>query len=52
MTKRKQCHEEEIAALETNIQNLDIAVTEATDQRWKAEHEEFLELTASYTAAK
>ena len=51
MTKRKKCHEEEFAALETNIQNLDKAVTKATAQR-KAEHEEFLELTTSYTAAK
>ena len=33
MTKRKQCDEEEIAALEINIQNVDIVVTEATDQR-------------------
>ena len=42
---------EEIAALVTSMKDLDKAVTEATDQR-KAEHEEFLELVASNTAAK
>ena len=42
---------EEIAVPETSIKDLDMFVTEATEQR-KAEHKEFLELMASNTAAK